>query len=470
MNTYKRIFLGVLVLGNGMSAATAFPGAVPTLSDNKKTPVINSIAPRHVENMNFDWKFTPGDNTHFADVNFDDSGWGVVNLPHDFQIHQDWVAPSPDEKPDLENPMANIKSRLSARGFKEMGTGWYRKNFVPSEDWRGKRVLLDFEGILLVGDVFLNGEYIGGTDYGYLGFEVDITDKLKFGEPNVIAVKADTGDTDNSRWYTGAGLYRDVNIVITDPMQYFTRHPLSITTPIAETSHSTVVVDGEIATHIKADSIGVGISVYDPKGELVYEKLSKHWVHPRQQIREFRLDSLSLDNVDLWDCENPSLYTLRATLYHPDGSIADQISERFGIRNIEFSPEFGFKLNGKKVLFKGIANHHTLGALGAAAYPKAIEKRIKMLKDFGFNHIRTSHNPYSQSFLDLCDENGILVVDELYDKWMRQYCGGRTDWEVRWQKDIPEWVRRDRNHPSVVLWSLGNELQLIPDMAFNDWG
>ena len=125
--------------------------------------------------------------------------------------------------------------------------------------------------------------------------------------------------------------------------------------------------------------------------------------------------------------------------------------ERFGIRSLEFSPEFGFKLNGKKILLKGIANHHTLGALGAAAYPKAMEKRIKLLKDFGFNHVRTSHNPYSESFLDLCDENGILVVDELYDKCTTQFAGGRNEWTDQWQKDVPEWVRRDRNHPSVVF-------------------
>ena len=190
----------------------------------------------------------------------------------------------------------------------------------------------------------------------------------------------------------------------------------------------------------------------------------------RQKIREFRLDSLNLENPQLWDIENPSLYTLEATVYTPQGEIADKVRERFGIRSIEYSPEFGLRLNGKKVLLKGIANHHTLGALGAAAYPDAMEKRIKLLKEFGFNHIRTSHNPYSESFLDLCDENGILVVDELYDKWTTQYAGGRKDWNEQWLHDVPEWVKRDRNHPSVVMWSLGNELQLIPDLPYNDWG
>lgn len=423
-----------------------------------------------VHNLNFDWRFSPGDIPGAENVSFDDSGWTPVNLPHDFQIIQPWVEPASDEKADKSNQMANISSRLSSRGFKEMGRGWYRRTLTPSPEWKGKRVLLDFEGIMLVGDVYLNGERIGRTDYGYLGFEIDITDRLNYDGPNIIAVRADTGKPENSRWYTGGGLYRNVNLKTTDPKQYFTRHPLSITTPVVDSRHSTVVVDAEIATRVKADSITVGIEILDREGKSVYSKKQNHWNFRRQRIREFRLDSIALDNVSLWDCENPYLYTLEATLYRPDGSVADKVSERFGIRKVEFSPEFGMKLNGKKVLLKGIANHHTLGALGAAAYPRAMEKRIRLLKDFGFNHIRTSHNPYSESFLDLCDEYGILVVDELYDKWTQQYSGGRTPWSQRWQEDIPEWIRRDRNHPSVVFWSLGNELQLISTLDFNDWG
>lgn len=421
-------------------------------------------------NLNFDWKFSLGSHPGAEAPVYDISGWETVNLPHDFQISQPWVAPDAGDKGDKTNEMANIASRLSSRAFKEMGEGWYRKTFTPAPSWQGKRVLLDFEGIMLVGDVYLNGERIGGTDYGYLGFECDITKKLKFGEPNVIAVKADTGNPENSRWYTGGGLYRDVNIKIGDPMQYFTRHSLAITTPVADAAHSVIIVDGELANFVKADSISVGVEILDMNGNTVYENNSKLWNNRKQKVREFRLDSLSLDNVNLWDTESPYLYTLKATLYRPDGTVADTATERFGIRKVEFSPEYGMKLNGRKVLLKGIANHHTLGALGAAAYQRAMEKRIQLLKQFGFNHVRTSHNPYSESFLDLCDEYGILVVDELYDKWTQQYAGGRTPWEERWQKDVPEWIKRDRNHPSVVFWSLGNELQLIPDLTFNDWG
>lgn len=421
-------------------------------------------------NFNFDWKFAPGSHSGAEAAEYDASEWTSVNLPHDFQIGQPWVAPEAGDTGDKSNLMANIASKLSSRGFKEMGEGWYRKTFIPDPAWKGQRVLVDFEGIMLVGDVYLNGERIGGTDYGYLGFESDISKKLKYGEPNVIAVKADTGLPENSRWYTGGGLYRDVKLKIGDPKQYFTRHSLHITTPEVSEEQSSVVVDGELATFIKTDSVTVGIEILDRDGNCVYSKTSRHWSHPRQHVREFRLDSIKLENVNLWDTENPYLYTLKATLYRPDGSVADAVTERFGIRSLEFSPEFGMKLNGKKVLLKGIANHHTLGAVGAAAYPAAMEKRIKLLKDFGFNHVRTSHNPYSESFLDLCDEYGILVVDELYDKWTQQYSGGRTSWENRWQEDIPEWVKRDRNHPSVVFWSLGNELQLIPDLPYNDWG
>jgi len=420
--------------------------------------------------LNRGWSFAYGDIPGAEAPGYDDSNWQTVNVPHDFQIYQPWVAPEAGEKADTSNQMANIASRLSSRGFKEMGTGWYRKSFLPDASWRGRRVLLDFGGIMLVGDVYLNGKHVGGTDYGYLGFEIDITDKLKYGQNNLIAVRANTGKPENSRWYTGGGLYRNVKIRTTDPKQYFTRHPLAISTPVVSAERSVITVDAELASFIKTDSIAVGISVSDSEGKRVYSRISNHWKHPRQHVREFRIDSIILDNVALWDCENPALYTLTATIYRHDGSAADSTSARFGIRSVEFSPDFGMKLNGHKILLKGNAGHHTIGALGAAAFPRAIEKRIQLLKEFGFNHIRTSHNPYSEKFLDLCDEYGILVVDELYDKWTTQYAGGRSPWSERWQKDIPEWVRRDRNHPSVVIWSLGNELQLIPDLPFNDWG
>lgn len=434
-------------------------------------PIAVSAGERCVESLNFGWRFSYGYNDKAWEPAYDDSGWQQVNLPHDFQISQPWVAPETGETADNHNPAANVKSRLSSRGFKEMSIGWYRRELIADTLWKDRRVLLDFGGIMLTGDVYLNGHLIGGTDYGYLGFEIDITDKLNYQAPNILAVKADTGKAENSRWYTGGGLYRDVNLIITDRDTYFTRHPLYITTPRVSKEEATVMLQAEIAAlKYKGKTIRVHARITDADGNEVYDRYVDLPFNRKQRIREYTVDSVVVKSPRLWDCDAPHLYTVEMSLLSPDGKVLDSVVDQFGIRYIEYSPQFGFKLNGRKLLLKGIANHHTLGALGAAAYPVAIEKRIQMLKDFGFNHIRTSHNPYSKEFMQLCDRYGILVVDELYDKWLSKYTGGRRDWMEQWPKDVPEWVKRDRNHPSVVMWSLGNELQLLWELPFSDWG
>ncbi len=433
-------------------------------------PLAAADNPRVVRNFNFGWRFHLGDVANAQSSTFNDSDWESIVVPHDFQIYQPWVAPSKGEKADNSDIASNVKSRLSSRGFKEMGIGWYRKTFTPDESWRGKRIILDFEGIMLVGDVYLNGERIGGTDYGYLGFDIDVSKLMRFGQPNVLAVKANTQRPENSRWYTGGGLYRDVSLIVTDPQQYFVRHPLYITTPNVSEAEATVIVQAEMACYLRVKDLKVNTKIVDANGNVVSDVTNTIPYNRGQKINEYIVDSITLESPKLWSCETPHLYNATVTIFKPDGTVADQVSENFGVRWFEYSPEFGFKLNGKKVLFKGNANHHTLGALGAAAYPRAMEKRIQLLKQFGFNHIRTSHNPYSKSFLDLCDKYGMLVVDELYDKWLTQYAGGRTEWLNLWQHDVPEFVRRDRNHPSVVMWSLGNELQQYWSLPFADWG
>ena len=425
---------------------------------------------RIVDNLNFGWRFHAGDINGAEQTAFDDSGWQTVDVPHDFQISQPWVPPAADEKADNSDGASNVKSRLSSRAFKEMGIGWYRKTLTPDASWKGRRVVLDFEGIMLVGDVYLNGERIGGTDYGYLGFDIDISSKLKYGQPNVIAVKANTQRPENSRWYTGGGLFRDVTLIVTDAQQHFTRHPLYITTPNVVADKATVCIQAEMACYLKIKDLRVNVKITDADGKTVYEKTRDLPFNRGQKINEYGVDTIALASPHLWSCENPYLYTAELTMMRPDGTVADRVSEHFGVRTLEFSPDFGLKLNGKKVLLMGNANHHTLGALGAAAYPRAMEKRIQLLKQFGFNHIRTSHNPYSKSFLDLCDKYGILVVDELYDKWLTKFAGGRVEWTQLWQHDVPEFIRRDRNHPCVVMWSLGNELQTYWDLPYADWG
>ena len=429
-------------------------------------------AVRDTISINQGWQFHRGDVKNIAELKSTQSGDDVVNLPHDFLIGQDWVAPDASERPDNSDAGSNVRSRLSSRGFKEMGIGWYRYELTPKDEWKGKRIVLDFQGIMLVGDVYLNGKRIGGTDYGYLGFDIDLSKLLKWGQPNEIAVKADTQNPSNSRWFTGAGLYRDVNLIVTNKNLFFPRHPLFIRTE----GNKEVKIKAEIINQQKvakgqsAAKMPVGVRILDADGKVVAEQKNDIHFNAKWRDREYELPSISLENAKLWSPDSPYLYTAEVTLYDNEGNIADQIKEPFGVRTIEIVPQKGLLVNGKKVLLKGYANHHTLGALGAAAYPRAIEKRLKLMKEFGMNHIRTSHNPYSEDFLKLCDKYGILVVDELYDKWLTQYAGGRVDWESLWQKDVPEWVKRDRNHPSVVLWSLGNELQQYSNLPFNDWG
>ena len=429
-------------------------------------------AVRDTISINQGWQFHRGDVKNIDELKTTQGDDDVVNLPHDFLIGQDWVAPDASERPDNSDAGSNVRSRLSPRGFKEMGIGWYRYQLTPKDEWKGKRIVLDFQGIMLVGDVYLNGKRIGGTDYGYLGFDIDLSKLLKWGEANEITVKADTRNPNNSRWFTGAGLYRDVNLIITDKNLFFPRHPLFIRTQ----DNKEVKIKAEIINQQKLAKgqgkavIPVEVRILDADGKVVAQQKNNIDFNAKWRDREYELPAISLENAQLWSPDTPYLYTAEVTLYDNEGNIADQIKEPFGVRTIEMNPEKGLLVNGKKVLLKGYANHHTLGALGAAAYPRAIEKRLKLMKEFGMNHIRTSHNPYSEDFLKLCDKYGILVVDELYDKWLTQYAGGRVEWESLWQKDIPEWVKRDRNHPSVILWSLGNELQQYSNLPFNDWG
>ncbi|GAE84922.1 beta-galactosidase [Bacteroides reticulotermitis JCM 10512] len=331
--------------------------------------------------------------------------------------------------------------------------------------------MLDIEGIMLNGDVYLNGEKVGGTDYGYLGFEADITKRINYDGDNAVAVYASTRG--NSRWYTGGGLFRDVHLIVKDSISV-ARHGVFITTPEISAENAKVNLQVEIeGFRGKSADMEISVKIFSPGGRLVGETKTIAPKRSKKQTDEVPLPVVNVADPQLWDCEHPNLYTAEISL-SLDGKIIDNVTEKFGIRSIEFSKEYGFRLNGKKVFLKGVANHHDLGAVGAAAHEFAIERMFKKLKEFGYNHIRTSHNPYSESFLRLADKYGILITDELYDKWSnKDYWAGRVPWTDIVFRNIPEWIKRDRNHPSVIMWSLGNELQMREDLAgfpTGDWG
>lgn len=406
--------------------------------------------------FNFDWKFKAGEIEDAQNPAFNDSDWRKLDLPHDFQFEQPWD-----------------QSASRGRGFKAMGVGWYRKTFQVDASWKGRQILLDFEGIMLSGEVWVNGKKIGGTSYGYLGFEADIAGMIKYDAANVVAVRASTGESGNSRWYTGGGLFRDVYLVVKNKIS-IARHGVFITTPTISAQKADVSVQVEISgIKNKEYELEIQTKIYSPEGKQVAET---HAPAPRKSnlaVAEVRLPPVGISNPQLWSCETPNLYSAEVSLVL-DGKVIDILTRKFGIRSIEFSKEFGMKLNGKKVFLKGVANHHDLGAVGAAAYKTSIARMMDQIKAFGFNHIRTSHNPYSESFFDLADEKGILVVDELYDKWGSKVAwAGSAPWNDIWYENMAEWIKRDRNHPSVVMWSFGNELQFQEErwgFPTGDWG
>ncbi len=411
--------------------------------------------PRVSELFNFGWTFKDGEVAGAQDPAFDDAAWRKLDLPHDFQIEQPWD-----------------QTASRGRGFKAPGVAWYRKTFKADAAWKGKQVLIDFEGIMVSGDVFLNGKKVGGTAYGYLGFEANVSDVLRYDADNVVAVRASTGG--NSRWYTGGGLFRDVHLVVKNPIS-IARHGVFVTTPAITEGSAQVAVQVEVGgLKGKTDAVEIRTKVFSPQGKLVGET-SALVPTPRNNLPtvETPLPNLAVAQPQLWSIETPQLYTAEVELL-ADGKVIDRLSKRFGIRTIEFSKEFGMRLNGKKVFLQGIANHHDLGAVGAAAHRTSIARMMDTLKTFGFNHIRTSHNPYSESFLDLADEKGLLIVDELYDKWGSERAwSGAAPWNDIWFDNMKEWIKRDRNHPSVIMWSFGNELQFEQERwnwPTGDWG
>lgn len=411
-------------------------------------PAADFSAFRH-QLFNFGWRFSLGNPEGAERTDYDDSDWRTLDLPHDYQFEQPWT--------ENEN---------KGRGFKRMCEGWYRKTFNVPESLKGRRVLLDFEGVMYVSDVYVNGKKVASNEYGYTGFEADITKAVHYGGNNVVAVYSNTGAVNASRWYTGGGIYRNVWLDATNDTR-IARHGLYVTTEGEKVKVQVQVVGWQ------RHDIKVVTRVKDSQGQVVAEAERTMPDHTIQNNTEVQMPDMAVSAPKLWDIDSPELYSVEATLVE-NGVTIDSVADRFGFRTIEYGPDFGFKLNGRKVFLAGIANHHDMGAVGVAAYRSAVERQLRTLKSFGYNAIRCSHNPYSDDFYRIADEVGLLVVDELIDKWSdKDYWGGRKPFMSIWPELIKEWVKRGRNHPSVVLWSLGNELQTRSDWSgyqTDDWG
>ncbi|MBQ8968951.1 MAG: DUF4982 domain-containing protein [Bacteroidaceae bacterium] len=458
---------------------------IPILEDSQVAHVPSLTRRAGVGLFNFDWRFQLGNPEGAEREDFDDSDWRKLDLPHDFQFEQPW-----DEQAG------------GARGWKGQCEGWYRKTFQAPASWQGLQVLLDFEGLMYYGDVYVNGTKVASSEYGYLGFEADVSKYLHYGEgadgQNVVAVYANSGKPKASRWYTGAGLFRDIHLKLQNPTHiawhgiYVRSERLEVrgekngtlsqdeivsSPPSPLTSHFQVNITVDVCgfPHGSGEQPKtlVHATVKDRDGHVLGSSAAEVPTLTKHSHDEVPLPHITLTAPTLWDLGNPYLYTVEVEVF-VDSLLVDCQTERFGVRTIEYSPEFGFKLNGRKVFLKGIANHHDLGALGAASYDDAIRRQFAVMKQFGFNCLRCSHNPYSPSLTRIADEMGLLIVDELIDKWSDdEYWGGRKPFMQLWPSLIQEWITRDRNCPSVVLWSLGNELQIRDNWSgykTNDWG
>jgi len=410
--------------------------------------------------LNFDlgWKFFEGDAPGAEAPAFHDSAWRKLNLPHDWSIEGPYAA-----------------TNAAGTGYLPGGIGWYRKSFPLAAGDRPRRFFIDFDGVYRDSDVWINGHALGHRPYGYSSFEYELTPYLNFGgAPNVLAVRVDHSEFADSRWYTGSGIYRHVWLVSTQPV-HVAHWGTYIYTPLVSPSEALVTIEARAVNQLPRDAlVRLTASVEDPAGKELASSSSESRV-PAGVTAEF-VQQPVVPNPALWSTTSPTLYTAVVRVY-ADGQLADEYRTPFGIRTLRFDADRGFFLNGISTKLKGVCIHHDLGALGSAFSEAALERRLKTLKSIGVNAIRCSHNPMAPELYDLCDRLGLLVLDEAFDEWT----AGKHKWIAGWNRgkpgldgyheafqqwstrDIQDMVLRDRNHPSVVLWSIGNEIDYPGD-------
>ena len=396
------------------------------------------------ERMNFDrdWTFHLGEITEAASPDFDDSSWRRLNLPHDWAIEGDF---------SQENPSGTGGGALPG------GIGWYRKTFTVGPEDEGRKVFIDFDGVYMNSEVFINGTSLGKRPYGYISFRYDLTPYLRYGAENVLAVRVDNAEQPNSRWYSGCGIYRHVWLVKTDPVHV--AHWGTYATAQLEGEKATLKMQTTIQNESEASrKVTLQTCLVDQAGTEVAKAVSELEIQPGDTL--VGKQDLDLTNPTLWTLEHPYLYTIRTTLLADGKKPVDTYETTFGFRTFRFDAAEGFILNGKPTKINGVCLHHDQGCLGAAVNTRAIERQLEILKEMGCNGIRCSHNPPAPELLDLCDRMGFIVMDEAFDMWRKKktahdYARYFDAWHER---DLTDLVTRDRNHPSVFMWSIGNEV------------
>ena len=393
------------------------------------------------------WIFFRGGAQGAENVKFDDSGWRKIDLPHDWSI---------EDLPGSSSPFNKAAISQVGGGFTTGGTGWYRKTFTVPAAQKGKRIIIQFDGVYMNPTIFINGSNLGQHPYGYTSFWFDVTDHIKYGEKNVLAVEV-KNEGQNSRWYSGSGIYRHVWLKVADPL-HIAQWGTAIITPQVDVSEAKVDIKTKVLNE----------STHDIKVKWVTRifNAANSEVANAEREEDIKAGSfydfnkgVAVSNPALWSCESPALYTAVTEIYE-GGRLTDQEKTVFGIRKISFDVENGFQLNRKTVKLKGGCFHNDNGPLGSKAYDRAEERKVELLKASGFNAVRCSHNPPSPAFLAACDRLGVLVMDEAFDCW--KYGKNAYDYHLFfndwWKRDVESTVTRDRNHPSIIMWSIGNEI------------
>ena len=402
----------------------------------------NQSSVRQINDFTEDWKFSLSDDSSASKKNYDDSQWRTLNLPHDWSIEADF---------SVKNPATPGGGALPG------GVGWYRKTFTADSLFENKTIYIDFDGVYRNSRVWINGELLGERPYGYISFRYDLTPYIKIGEKNVIAVRVDNSKQPNSRWYSGSGIFRNVWLTVVNPI-HVDHWGTYVTTDEVSTKSAKIKIATRVknATDKKAD-VELLTALVDAGGNEITSV--KNPVDIASGTVAEAEQNLVVKHPQLWSVARPYLYKIK-TQIKQNGKIIDDYETPLGIRSFSFDVDKGFFLNGEPVKLKGVCDHHDLGCLGAAVNYRAIERQLGILKAMGCNSIRTSHNPPAPELLDLCDKMGFIVMDEAFDMWRKKktpfdYGINFPEWHER---DLTDFILRDRNHPSVFIWSIGNEI------------